>query len=67
MARGFGFIVIPRYARLAFNPQETIRVVESSFAVFDTLWLIYRAEWPMSGPAASATNWLKAHLSASRG
>lgn len=67
VARGFGCTVIPRYARLAFKPQEAIRVVESSFPVFDTLWLIYRAEWPMSGPAASATSWLKSHLSTGRG
>jgi len=66
VARGFGFTVIPRYARLAFKPPEAIRVVQSSSPVYDTLWLIYRAEWQMSGPAASATSWLKSRLSASR-
>ena len=66
VALGFGCTVITRYARLAFKPQEAIRVVASSFPVFDTLWLICRTEWQMSGPAASAASWLKSRPCASR-
>jgi DNA-binding transcriptional LysR family regulator len=61
VARGFGFTVIPHHARAAFTPQTAIRVVKGNVSVQDTLWLVHRAEWPMSGPAATAVQWLKAH------
>ena len=51
VARGLGFTVLPRHARLAFARQEAIRVVEGSDPVVDQLWLIYRAEWPLSARA----------------
>ena len=51
VARGLGFTVLPRHARLAFARQEAIRVVESGAAVVDRLWLIHRAEWPLSARA----------------
>ncbi|MBB5685910.1 LysR family transcriptional regulator [Sphingobium boeckii] len=51
VARGFGFTVIPRYARLAFAQPDAIRVVDGEHPIVDTLWLIHRAEWPLSAHA----------------
>ncbi|MDH7637756.1 LysR family transcriptional regulator [Sphingomonas oryzagri] len=51
VARGFGFTVLPRYARQAFRQPEAISVAEGSPAVTDTLWLIHRAEWPLPARA----------------
>ncbi|MCC5068270.1 LysR family transcriptional regulator [Xanthomonas campestris] len=51
VARGLGFTVIPRSARLAFHDQAAIQVVEGLHPVVDTLWLIHRAEWPLSARA----------------
>ncbi len=51
VARGLGFTVIPGSARRAFRDQQAIQVVAGKHAVVDTLWLIHRAEWPLSGPA----------------
>lgn len=48
VARGFGFTVIPRYARRAFSKPDAIRVVEWDEPVVDTLWLIHRSEWRLS-------------------
>lgn len=62
VARGFGFTVIPHHARVAFKSQADIRVIAGHVAVHDTLWLVHRAEWPMSGPAITAVQWLKSHL-----
>lgn len=47
VARGLGFTVLPRFAVTAFAQQEQIRVLQSRIEVIDTLWLIYRAEWPL--------------------
>ena len=51
VALGLGFSVLPRYARLAFARPEAIRVIEGEPAVVDTLWLLHRAEWPLSARA----------------
>jgi len=51
VSRGLGFTVIPRYARLAFSRPEAIQVIEGTPAVVDTLWLLHRAEWPLSARA----------------
>jgi DNA-binding transcriptional LysR family regulator len=51
VARGLGFTVIPRFARKAFARADTIRVVAREPQVVDTLWLLHRAEWPLSGRA----------------
>ncbi|MFC0205786.1 LysR family transcriptional regulator [Novosphingobium soli] len=51
VARGFGFTVLPRYAREAFRRPEAIRVLEGTPEVVDTLWLTYRSEWPLSARA----------------
>ena len=48
VARGLGFTVLPRFARQAFGNPEAIHVVEGTPDVVDTLWLTYRAEWPLS-------------------
>jgi len=51
VARGLGFTVIPRHARESFAHPEALRVVDCGDPVIDTLWLIHRAEWPLSGQA----------------
>jgi DNA-binding transcriptional LysR family regulator len=51
VARGLGFTVLPRHARLAFARQEAVRVVAGAASVVDQLWLIHRAEWPLSARA----------------
>ncbi len=62
VARGFGFTVIPRYAREAYAPGEAIRVVEMGPRVVDALWLIYRAEWPLSARARFVASELASRL-----
>jgi len=61
VARGLGFTVLPRHARLAFTRQDAIRVVEGGDPVVDQLWLIHRAEWPLSARAQRVV----AHIRAS--
>ncbi|MDP9524323.1 LysR family transcriptional regulator [Pseudomonas putida] len=51
VARGLGFTVIPQHARQAFAQADAIRVIECGKPVVDTLWLIHRAEWPLSALA----------------
>ncbi|WP_322054448.1 LysR family transcriptional regulator [Paraburkholderia bannensis] len=51
VARGLGFTVIPRHAREAFADQHAIRVIECATPVVDTLWLVHRAQWPLSSRA----------------
>lgn len=51
VARGLGFTVLPRYAREAFGRADALQVVPGTPAVLDTLWLIHRAEWPLSARA----------------
>lgn len=51
VARGFGFTVLPRHARLAFARPDAIRVIEGCAPVVDQLWLIHRAEWPLPARA----------------
>ncbi|ALV05618.1 LysR family transcriptional regulator [Roseateles depolymerans] len=62
VSRGLGFTVIPRHARQAFARQDAIQVVELGEAVWDTLWLIHRAEWPLSARAAWAVQQIKERL-----
>jgi DNA-binding transcriptional LysR family regulator len=59
VARGLGFTVIPRYARIAFGKPEAIGVVECGAPVVDTLWLIRRAEWPLPARCARAVEYLR--------
>lgn len=58
VARGLGFTVIPRHAREAFANAQAIRVIECGVPVVDTLWLIHRAEWPLSSRAI----WMLDHI-----
>jgi DNA-binding transcriptional LysR family regulator len=62
VARGLGFTVLPRYARTAFARQDLIKVIDCGPPVVDTLWLIHRAEWPLSACAAQAVEYLRAQL-----
>ena len=62
VAQGLGFSVLPRFAREAYPHPEAIRVVEGTPAVVDTLWLLHRAEWPLSARARHAVEHLKARL-----
>lgn len=64
VARGLGFTVIPRYARRAYAEQSRIRVMEASAPVVDTLWLIQRAEWPLSRRSSYAVTYLQQRLAA---
>ncbi|AWH26667.1 LysR family transcriptional regulator [Stenotrophomonas sp. YAU14D1_LEIMI4_1] len=58
VSRGLGFTVIPRHARESFAQPALIDTVECGDPVRDTLWLIHRAEWPLSG----AAQWLVERL-----
>ncbi|MEO1872309.1 MAG: LysR family transcriptional regulator [Cobetia sp.] len=65
VARGLGFSVVPRHAREAFPDHQAIRVVsppEGSTEVVDTLWLLTRAEWPLSARARRVLEYLKVAL-----
>lgn len=62
VARGLGFTVLPRFARLAFHLQEGIQVIEAGNALVDSIWLIHRAEWPLSARAQQALRWLEAQM-----
>ncbi|MCU4676524.1 LysR family transcriptional regulator [Catenovulum sp. 2E275] len=62
VARGFGFTVLPRYAREAFNDQTKIKVLNQDRAVVDTIWLIYRSEWPLQSKAKIAIEYLRESL-----
>lgn len=62
VARGLGFTVIPAYARQAFGRQDALQVIDAGAPVVDTLWLIHRAEWPLSARAAWVAEQLRAAL-----
>ena len=62
VARGLGFTVLPRFARMAFHLQNGIQVIEAGNALVDSIWLIHRAEWPLSARAKQALRWLEAKM-----
>jgi DNA-binding transcriptional LysR family regulator len=62
VARGLGFSVLPRYARLAFAQPERIQVITGKPEVMDTLWLLHRAEWPLSARAQTVLQRLNPHF-----
>lgn len=62
VARGLGFTVLPRYARLAFAQPEAIQVVTPEVAVIDKLWLIHRAEWALSNRASRVLEYLHSQV-----
>lgn len=59
VARGLGFTVLPRHARQAFARPNAIRVIDCSVPVVDRLWLIHRAEWPLSARAQRVVDHIK--------
>lgn len=59
VARGLGFTVLPRFAVQAYPQQQAIRVVDAAPLVVDSLWLVFRAEWPLSASAAWAVERLR--------
>jgi DNA-binding transcriptional LysR family regulator len=60
VARGLGFTVLPRYARQAFSRPELLQVVTGAPEVLDNLWLLHRAEWPLSSRAQRVLDCLQA-------
>ena len=59
VARGLGFTVLPRFAVEAYPDQPAIRVVDTAPRVVDSLWLIFRAQWPLSATAALTVEYLR--------
>jgi DNA-binding transcriptional LysR family regulator len=59
VARGLGFTVLTQHARRAFPRQEEIRVLDCGSPVVDTLWMIHRAEWPLSARAQHVVEHLR--------
>lgn len=59
VARGLGFTVLPCYARQAFSRQNEIAVMDCGVSVVDQLWLIHRAEWPLSCRATVTVDYLR--------
>jgi DNA-binding transcriptional LysR family regulator len=66
VARGLGFSVLPQFARLSFPRPESIQVVEGLPPVVDTLWLLHRAEWPLSARAHLVLKRLRLRCSLSK-
>ena len=62
VSRGLGFSVLPRYARLAFSRPEAIQVIAGATPLVDTLWLLHRAEWPLSARAERVLNHVKPYF-----
>lgn len=62
VARGMGFTVLPQYARQAFGRHGEITVIKLERDVVDSLWMISRAEWPLSARARYAMEYLKQQL-----
>ncbi|BEV15507.1 LysR family transcriptional regulator [Herbaspirillum sp. DW155] len=62
VARGLGFTVIPRFARQAFAQQDKLHVMENGAQVVDNLWLIHRAEWPLSPSARRLMDSLRENM-----
>lgn len=67
VALGLGFTVLPRFAVDAFSHPEKLRLASGGPEVVDTLWLIHRAEWPLSAPAAWAVEVLARSLNVPEG
>jgi DNA-binding transcriptional LysR family regulator len=57
---GLGFTVLPRFAFEAYPNPEKLRISVSGPDAIDNLWLIHRAEWPISAQAAWAVEMLTA-------
>ncbi len=64
VARGLGFSVMPRFARLSFPKPDSIQVIDGTPQVVDTLWLLHRSEWPLSARAQIVLQRLRLRFSA---
>jgi len=64
VARGFGFTVIPRYAREAFVQCDQIRVLDCQMPVIDKLWLIHRSEWSLPPRVSRVVDYLRTQVKA---
>ncbi len=53
------YTVLPLFAVQAYPPQQAIRTVDTAPPVIDSLWLVFRAEWPLSASAAWAVERLR--------
>ncbi|WP_308714021.1 LysR substrate-binding domain-containing protein [Pantoea sp. SOD02] len=62
VARGLGFAVLPRFTRLVFARPAEIAVATDNVELVDTIWLIHRAEWPLSARAQQALRWLSSNM-----
>lgn len=62
VSRGLGFTVLPQFARLAWPDQQTISAIACPVPVTDTIWLIHRAEWPLSKRSEQAISYLRGHF-----
>lgn len=62
VARGLGFSILPHYAVDSFVRKDALQIFKSQPGVNDTLWLIHRAEWPLSQRMQSALAYLAEHL-----
>lgn len=62
VARGLGFTVLPQFARLAWPAQDAITAMTCQVPVTDTIWLIHRAEWPLSRRSEEVVIHLKQHF-----
>lgn len=62
VARGLGFSVLPRFARLSFARQAAVQVIEADPPLVDTLWLLHRAEWPLSTRAQRVLQEMQRHV-----
>ena len=64
VARGLGFTVLPSYARQAYVNAAALHIINLDEAYTDTLWLVYRSEWPLMGKALQVIEYLREKLSA---
>lgn len=64
VARGFGFTVIPRYARQAFAQKSLIKVMSCEIPAVDTLWLIHRSEWSLPPRVKRVVEYLRKQVKA---
>jgi LysR family transcriptional regulator, transcriptional activator of the cysJI operon len=60
VAAGLGFTVLPHFAVAAYPHQGKLHIAEGGARVIDQLWLVQRAQWPLSAAAA----WALARLEA---
>lgn len=63
VASGFGFTVLPRHARQAYSWPNAIRVAFSGEPY--PLWLVHRAEWPLTARAAFVLGQLRQDIQTS--